>query len=273
MHGTFMKFYKHLLFCSLLCLASSCDMIDYHPYDTDVSGETDVNAHNIEKIEANCLNKDTLRFITMGDSQRWYDETEDFVNLINKRTDIDFVIHGGDMSDFALTDEFEIQRDLMNKLNVPYVALIGNHDCVATGSYTYEAIFGDENFSFIAGRVKFVCLDTNSMEYDFDGTAPDLDYMRSQLTDRAGEYDKTVVCMHIRPYCEEFDNTLAEEFHSIVASYTGIQFCTSAHEHRLHEEDLFGDGIMYYISDCMANRSYYLFTLTPDGYEREVVYF
>ena len=55
----------------------------------------------------------------MGDSQRWYDETLDFVGEINKRDDIDFVIHGGDMSDFGVTDEFLWQRDIMNKLRVP----------------------------------------------------------------------------------------------------------------------------------------------------------
>ena len=31
--------------------------------------------------------------------------------------------------------------------------------------------------------------------------------------------------------------------------------------------------IMYYMSDCMKNRNYYVFTITPEGYEREVVYF
>ena len=52
----------------------------------------------------------------MGDSQRWYDATEDFVKEINKRDDIDFVIHGGDMSDFGVTKEFLWQRDIMNGL-------------------------------------------------------------------------------------------------------------------------------------------------------------
>ena len=75
-------------------LLSGCGMIDYHPYDVRISGETEVNAHNIERIEANCQGKTTIRFVTMGDSQRWYDETEDFVKEINKRNDIDFVIHG-----------------------------------------------------------------------------------------------------------------------------------------------------------------------------------
>ena len=47
----------------------------------------------------------------------------------------------------------------------------------------------------------------------------------------------------------------------------------AAHEHHVFEENLFEDGIMYYMSDCMKNRNYYVFTITPDGYEREVVYF
>ena len=97
-------------------LLSGCGMIDYHPYDVRISGETEVNAHNIERIEANCQGKTTIRFVTMGDSQRWYDETEDFVKEINKRNDIDFVIHGGDMSDFGLTKEFLWQRDIMKDL-------------------------------------------------------------------------------------------------------------------------------------------------------------
>lgn len=68
------------LYWLLLCLfLAGCGMIDYHPYDVHISGETNVNAHNIEKIEANCKGKTTIRFAVMGDSQRWYDATEDFV--------------------------------------------------------------------------------------------------------------------------------------------------------------------------------------------------
>lgn len=251
----------------------SCELIDYHPYDVRVSGETDVNAHNIAEIERNCLGKDTLRFITMGDSQRWYDETEDFVKDVNRRKDIDFVIHGGDMSDFGLTNEFMWQRDIMNKLNVPYVTLIGNHDCLGTGEESYRAIFGDPNFSFIAGRVKFVCLNTNAIEYDYSRPIPDFNFIEQEFTDRVDEFDRTVVSMHIRPFCMEFNNNVANVFQLYLKQYPGLLFCTAAHEHHLFEEDLFDDGIMYYMSDCMKGRSYYLFTITPEGYEREVIYF
>lgn len=97
---------------------TGCSLIDYHPYDVHIKGETEVNAHHIAQIEEACLNKETIKFITMGDSQRWFDETEDFVKAVNQRTDIDFVIHGGDMSDFGITNEFLWQRNVMNLLRM-----------------------------------------------------------------------------------------------------------------------------------------------------------
>ncbi len=257
-----------------LCLMiAGCEIIDYHPYDVRIEGETEVNAHNIEQIESLCLGKDTLRVAVMGDSQRWYDETEDFVADLNRRKDVDFVIHGGDMSDFGVTDEFLWQRDIMDKLNVPYVCLIGNHDCIGTGEDTYRAVFGEPNFSFIAGRIKFVCLNTNAMEYDYSRPIPDFTFIDSETTARRDEFDRTVVCMHVRPYADQFNNNVAKVFQLAIKQLPGLMFCTAAHEHRLFQMDVFNDGITYYMSDCMKHRSYYLFTITPDGYSHETIYF
>lgn len=260
--------------CSLISiLMTGCDLIDYHPYDVRISGETNVNAHNIERIEASCKGKDTIRFITMGDSQRWYDETEDFVKHVNQRNDIDFVIHGGDVSDFGVTDEFLWQRDIMNKLKIPYVVIIGNHDCLGTGKDAYQAIFGDTNFSFIAGHVKFICLNTNALEYDYSSPIPDLNFIENELTNRESEFDKTVFSMHVRPFCGDFNNNVANIFHQYVKKFPGIQFCTAAHEHHLFQEDLFNDSIIYYMSDCMKHKNYNIFTITPKEYKHEVVYY
>lgn len=261
-----------ILFSSLFFLGG-CDLIDYHPYDVHISGETDINAKNIKKIEANCKGKATLRFITMGDSQRWYDETEDFVNAVNKRNDIDFVIHGGDMSDFGVTNEFLWQRDIMNKLKVPYVVLIGNHDCLGTGEDTYKAVFGPTNFAFIAGNVKFVCLNTNAMEYDYSEPIPDFNFIEAQFTDRKDEFEKTVVSMHASPGTGTFNTNVDKVFQLYITQFPGLQFCTFAHNHSLSVKDIFGDGVLYYGSDCMKSRSYLVFTITSKGYEYEVVYY
>lgn len=269
-----MNILSKLTIPTLCCmLFGGCDLIDYHPYDVRIDGETGINDKNIARIETLCQGKDTLRFAFMGDSQRWYDETQDFVTDVNRRDDIDFVIHGGDLSDFGVTDEFLWQRDILNGLKMPYVALIGNHDCLGTGEETFRAVFGNPNFAFIAGRVKFVCLNTNAIEYDYSRPIPDFDFMENEMTERVDEFGRTVIAMHIRPYYGDFNNNVARVFQRYVNLYPDIQFCLAAHEHRLAEEDLFDDGIMYYLSDCMKHRNYYIFTLTPDGYEREVVYF
>ena len=71
----------HLFLCIFL---SACDLIDYHPYDGRLTiSERDINDHNIPLIEAATKDKDTIRFVLMGDTQRSYDETEDFVKHIN----------------------------------------------------------------------------------------------------------------------------------------------------------------------------------------------
>ena len=249
------------LYTLLVCLLlAGCDLIDYHPYDVRISGETDVNAHNIEQIEAKCKGKTTIRFITMGDSQRWYDETEDFVKEVNKRDDIDFVIHGGDMSDFGLTKEFLWQRDIMNGLKVPYVVLIGNHDCLGTGAETYQAVFGPTNFSFIAGNVKFVCLNTNALEYDYSEPIPNFGFMEQELTDRADEFEKTVVSMHAHPFADVFNDNVAKPFQYYIT-----------HNHGFDDRILFDDDVHYIVSDCMKSRSYLVFTITPEKYEYELV--
>ena len=97
-----------------LFFLSGCDMIEYHPYDLDIDGEIGINDKNIQEIEQSLQAKETISFAVISDTQRWYDETEDAVENINARNDIDFVIHTGDISDFGMKLEFEKQRDILN---------------------------------------------------------------------------------------------------------------------------------------------------------------
>lgn len=62
-------------FCLGILLLGGCDMIEYHPYDLDIDGETDVNRRNIERIETATYRKEEIRFAVISDTQRWYDET------------------------------------------------------------------------------------------------------------------------------------------------------------------------------------------------------
>lgn len=255
----------------LLGVMNSCELIDYHPYDGRTDGCENWNRHATERIEAACNGKDTIRFILMGDTQRWYDETEAFVTHMKGRTDVDFVIHGGDITDFGMTKEFEWVHRIMSKLSIPYVALIGNHDVIGNGLQIYHSMYGDENFSFVAGNTKFVCLNTNALEFDYSHPVPDFSFLRQEIADTTQGFDRTVVAMHVQPYGEQFDNNVADPFQHYLLMLRNLEFCLHAHTHALQANDIFGDGIMYYGCSKMKDRNYYLFTMTPGGYSYEVV--
>lgn len=264
----------YLLSIIFALVLHSCEMIEYHPYDGRVTGETDINNKNIARIEKACRNKESIRFVVASDTQRWYDETEDFVNSVNSLSNIDFVIHGGDVSDFGLTREFLWQRDILNRLHVPYVVLLGNHDCLANGVEVFQRVFGDINFSFIAGRTKFVCLNTNALEFNYSFSVPDFEFIEKELVSSKDKYDKTVVAMHARPFSEQFNNNVANVFQRYIKEFPNLQFCLNGHDHRLTADNLFEDGIMYYGSPNIKKRTYLIFTLLPDNtYKYETVEF
>lgn len=259
---------------SLLLLFAGCDKVfDYHPYDVRISGETGLNATNMQRIEQLFSDRDTLRFAVISDSHGWYSDTEDAVSHINANGQIDFVIHGGDLTDCGTTKEFMWQRDVLSALRKPYVAIIGNHDFLGTGDEAYKQIYGDLNFSFIAGHVKFVCLNTNAAEYDYIAAVPNLDYIEEQSVTDTARFSRSIVCMHARPYNEQFNNNAAKAFQHYIHLLPGLMFCVSGHDHTLQVDDLFGDGLIYYGADATTHRHYLLFTITPDGYEYEVVSF
>ena len=260
------------LFYFALVMMVGC--VEYHPYDTRIYGDKGINAKNIARIEQACRGRESLRFAVVSDSQRWYDELENAVEVINGRDDVDFVIHAGDLSDFGMRAEFEAQRDILNKLNVPYVCLIGNHDCIATGKDVFATIFGTADMSFIAGNVKFICLNTNALEYDNGQAVPDVAFVEQELSVIPKGVEKSVVAMHAQPFSDQFyDEGVAHILQQKFTKLPDLQFCIHGHGHRYKEEDIFGDGVMYYECDNVGDRSLLIFTLDEDGYECEKIDF
>ena len=208
------KIIPYILAACCLCMVASCDTVfDVHPYDVQIDGDRNLNVTNIQKIEAAVKSKDTIRFAMISDSHQWLDDLKSEVNDINRRSDsLDFVIYCGDLTDFGATREFQCTRDHLQKLKIPFVALLGNHDCLGTGNQSYQKIFGNPDFSFIAGKVKFVCLNTNAIEFDYSRPVPNFDFMEEQVKADTDDFSRTVVCMHAAPYSEQFNNNVAKVF-------------------------------------------------------------
>ena len=256
----------------LLCgmgILSSCEIIEYHPYDTRIEGETGLTEKNIRLIEDEMRGRREFRFAMISDTQRRYDETKEVVNIINNRGDIDFVLHGGDVADFGETKEFLWARDFLNKLRVPYVCLLGNHDCLGTGFDVYLKVFGEDNFAFTVGNVRFICLNTNALEYDYSHPVPDFNFMEDELRNMPAGIEKTIVAMHVPPGDGEFNNNVGRAFEHYVTSFPHVQFCLFGHIHRWAEEEFFEDGVVYYGCTTGGKRGYYVITIKEEGNEIE----
>lgn len=261
-----------LLMLSLTGLCS-CEYFEYHPYDTDIHGDRHLTAAHTLRIETEMAGREEFCFAVVSDTQGFYDETEEVVDAINARGDVDFVVHCGDLSDFGLKKEFQFQRDILSRLSMPYVALIGNHDCLGTGRTVYETIYGDVNFAFTAGNTRFICLNTNAMEFDYSTPVPDFDFLDEELHNLPPEVERVVYCMHVRPGEFQFNNNVKHLFQSCLHEAPGTPICLYGHEHSLRVDDLFEDGILYYQCPNIGKRCYLLFRFTPDHYTYEAITF
>lgn len=247
--------------------------VEYHPYDTHIHGERHINSTNIALIEQQCANQQEIRFAVVSDSQRWYDELEDAVEEICERDDIDFVIHAGDLTDWGLRSEFELQRDILNALDVPYVCLLGNHDCLGTGREVFREIFGEFDFAFAAGNVRFLCLNTNALEFRGDDTVPHVDFIRAEAMNAQSGVEKTVVAMHAYPLSDQLGGDKAEMLHAEIKSLKNLQFCLHGHGHRYREKEIFQDGILYYECANVGSEEFLIFTINENGYECERIFY
>ena len=174
---------------------------------------------------------------------------------------------------YGATREFEWQRDILADLKIPYISVIGNHDCIATVIDAYKTIFGRLNYSFLAGDVLFLCLNTNALEFDYSTAVPDFGFLRQELADINPNIRRTIVLMHAGPFSEQFNNNVADDFHRLLKSFPSLQFCLYGHGHNLAASDLFTDGVMYYECANIKKRSFLLFTIKEEGYDYEVVEF
>lgn len=300
-----MEKYSSILLAGLICCCSlvACDSFEYHPYSVRIDGDTELNVKNSGIIERMNLTP-PYKFAFITDTQGALNETSDALDIIRARGDISFVIHGGDQTDFGLPKEFMWCRDMMEATGLPYVTVIGNHDCLGNGNDTFAKIYGPDNFSFNAGPVHFVCLNTVALEYDYSHPVPDLGFIKQDFEAVAsinqtspGTITHTVVVMHSQPYDFQFNNNVAEPFDYYLSFYPGLGknddripsdggisdtgtvsplakgFCINGHNHATDISDLFGNGILYYQCANIAKRTFFVFTITDDGYEFEKVDF
>jgi len=177
-----------------LCIAiAAC--VTTTPFDADPA-ERDLTRKNLDAL-ANRAPPKRFKFVAIGDVHDEYDDLATTVEIINRRTDIEFVAVAGDMSDRGLRQELEWSQELLTRLRVPYLTAVGNHDAISSGAEIYRKMYGPLDYRFRFGGIEFVFFNSNSLEFP-NNAVPDFGWLDAQLS-AAADADALVLVTHVPP--------------------------------------------------------------------------
>ena len=263
-------FIKIFIASGLLSIIS-CNKFELNPVQIKNSDSpTNLNAKNIEELlSKESISDDTVTFLFTGDSQRFYDRLDDLVEKANQYTNIDFLLLDGDISDFGLLQEFLWIHERLEKLNIPYISVIGNHDLTSRGSDVYTEMFGPKNFSFTYKKIKFLCHDDNSREYNFSGVVPHIDWLTEQLNDTTADW--FVGASHIPPWSTDFDPNLVNDYMNLFGSHS--EFILSLHGHHVDPSERYynNDAVLYINSSGVQKTECYIIKLIHGTIIKELI--
>lgn len=264
-----MRLLSKFLVVSSLVSFGCADLNEYSPNQTgDHDSPRELTKQNLARLRSSTAD-DTLTIAFIGDSQNFYDEVESFVQKINQQTEIDLVLVAGDISDYGLLQEFEWISDRLNKLNSPYIAVIGNHDVVGNGEAVYKRMFGDLNFSFEYDSTRFIVHNTNSREYR-SGNVPDIQWLSGQLQADAG-IRRYIAVSHVPPFDGDFNPELETSYSKLFASTPGFLLSLHGHIHRHTDGFPYDDGIRYITSHSFEQKSFLKLKIWSDRVEKIIV--
>lgn len=242
----------------------ACEHFEYSPSEVRVDDEDKYQTEkNIQRFKNQKVG-DTLTIAAFGDSQRFHRETAELVQALNKRNDIDLVLHTGDIADFGIQEEFDWMNDKFTELNMPILTVIGNHDLVANGSEVYRQMFGEFDYVVDHERFRFIFLNTNSLEFGFDGTVPNLNWLDQQLADTS-MYDQAMVINHVPPFNADFDPNLISEYGEILGRYGKTVLALNGHHHN-YNYGILPESNVHFLNTMSAKQKRYIeLTITRSG--------
>ena len=227
----------------ILLFLSACGDFNYSPYVLDIES-TYTNDLNLERIlnqgsiQASAKSVD-FKIAVISDTHDYYDGLEKQVRYINKHSEeYDFVIVTGDMSNVGLVSEFEQTKRRLDRLTIPYITTIGNHDLLIDGQTVYSRMFGKDTYAFEYKNTKFVLFNNNNWESS--SNIPDLGWVESELVSNSKPH--LILLSHVAPDDRDrFTNSQIHEWKELVNRY-GVNYYINGHDHN-PGEGFFGDAI------------------------------
>lgn len=256
-----------LLITGLFC----CRKLEYSPYQTENPDRPlNLNAKNITKLmDTESAANDTVTILYIGDTHRFYDELNALVSHANTLPQIDFLVLAGDITDFGMLEQYLKIYTLLQKLNVPYICAIGNHDLTTNGADVYAHMFGEKNFSFTYKGYKFLFHDTNGREYKFIGNVPNIYWLTSQLIDTTSRW--FIGVSHVPPYSTDFDKSLEYPYVNLFASKPNFILSLHGHLHVAGDSHYYKDGVRYMTCNSVEKKNSTLLTLINGNITKQMI--
>jgi len=160
------------------------------------------------------------------------EDLQNAVNDVNILAGIDFVIISGDITQFGDTVSLKKAKQMLEKLNIPYYIIPGNHDVKwnEPGATNFKQIFRDDKFSFSHKGFQFIGFTTAPLTKSDNGTIKkqDIDWMKTVLL-KSGTKIPIFVVTHYPLQTGDVDNWF--EMTDILRKYN-VQAVLGGHYHR-----------------------------------------
>lgn len=195
-----------LFVLKFLLVISACGFPEHSPWQTDV-GYSNLTQKHLEKLSTKDNSSSSFKIAITGDPQVVVGHFRNVIKQTNRRSDIDFIVVLGDLTDLGLRTEWNWIGKSIERSNKPVLTVVGNHDGLAKGDKIYKKMFGDLNYSFEFRGIKFVMWNNNYYEW---GT-PDFKWLENQII----SHPKVIVMSHQPPYSGTLSPFLEQKWENL----------------------------------------------------------
>lgn len=252
---------------------TACQLFEYSPHVVPHTGlgSNPETHHNLHRLAQPTAPGTPFRFAVIADIQRRYGELAESVRHINADTTLRFVLAAGDLAQAVLDREFAwVDREL-NRLHVPWMTVIGNHDALGNGPEVYRIRYGPLNYTFDYGRARFIVVNTNGWEFP-GRNIPDFTWMERELARARADSMRIFVFSHVGPYVHQLDSVQSTMFIRLMVDH-GVELSMHGHMHSHRLGHLYDSTLVSVLIDNIGSRNYSVLTVGDTGTLHTRVFF
>lgn len=252
----------------LLLLITSCGKFNYSPYMSNTKN-LNHNANALIEISNRASQfTNSYKIAIIADTHDYYKELDEAVDHINdKKNEYAFVVVLGDLTNIGLISEFETNKKFLDRLQLPYVTIIGNHDLLTNGASIYQQMYGKDNYSFTFKQTKFILYNNNNWESSY--LVPDTDWVTNELTSSASTHNILMAHVSVADTARFTQNEI-DTYENLINA-NNVRYTFNGHDHNF-AESVFGTSTRI-TAGSSSKKVFVELSITDGGVSHEFINF